>query len=294
MDLETRDPRFRAIVDQDAGIAQIGTGFRFVEGPVWHAGGEFLLFSDIAGDTIRRWTADEGIAVFRAPSNMANGLAFDRHGGLLICEHATSRLVRLAPDGETRVLASHFEGRELNSPNDVVVSRDGAVYFTDPSYGRREFYGIPRPQELPFQGVYRIDPDGELHLLADDFEQPNGLCLSLDERRLFVNDTPRQHIRVFDLTLSRTLANGSLWARTVGAGRGAPDGMKIDVEGNLYCCGPGGIHVFSPDATCLGVLPMPEKASNFAWGGDGLCDLFITASASLYRTRLRIPGTPRP
>ena len=153
--------------------------------------------------------------------------------------------------------------------------------------------GVPRPQELTFQGVYRIEPDGgALTLLVDDFDRPNGLCFSVDERRLFVNDTNRGHIRVFDVRPNGTLTNGRVWAETQGEGKGAPDGMKIDSEGHLYCTGPGGIHVFDPEATCLGVIRVPENAANFTWGDDDLRSLFIAASTSLYRVRVKVPGRP--
>ncbi len=293
MSVEIRHRGFRSVVGGDVDFQRIGTGFLFTEGPLWHPHQEFLLFSDIPGDRIRRWSQGDGVTAFRSPSHMANGLTYDREGRLIACEHATCRVTRTEPDGALTILASRFDGKQLNSPNDVVVRGDGSVYFTDPPYGRVEFYGIPRPQELPFQGVYRIEPDGRtLRLLVDDFDRPNGLCFSLDERRLFVNDTARQHIRVFDVQGDGSLAHGRVWAETVGEGPGAPDGMKIDSEGNLYCCGPGGIHVFDPDATCLGVIRVPEYTANFAWGDGDLRSLFITASTSVYRIRLRVPGRP--
>ena len=180
---------------------------------------------------------------------------------------------------------------ELNSPNDIVVKSDGAIYFTDPTYGRMEYYGVPREPQLGFRAVYRLDPQGgELTLLADDFSQPNGLCFSSDERLMYVNDTERGHIRVFDVRGDGTLAGGRVFAQLIGEGAGAPDGMKIDSNGNLYCCGPGGIHVFDSSANCLGVIRVPKPAANFNWGGDDLRSLFITASASLYRIDVRVPG----
>jgi gluconolactonase len=185
-----------------------------------------------------------------------------------------------------------FCEKELNSPNDVVVKSDGAIYFSDPTYGRAEYYGNPRPLQLDFRGVWRVDPlSHELALLADDFAQPNGLCFSLDERRLFVNDTERRHIRLFDVAGDGTLRNGRVWAETTGAGRGAPDGMKIDSAGNVYCCGPGGIHVFGPDARCLCVIRMPERTANFCFGDEDLRSLYVTASTSVYRLRVATPGT---
>jgi gluconolactonase len=287
---EIRDSRFASVVGPSVTIEKIATGFRFTEGPLWHARDRYLLFSDMPGDHLRRWSAGSGVTTFRKPCGQSNGLAWDREGRLLACEHATSRLTRTEANGAITVLASMHAGKELNSPNDVVVRSDGAVYFTDPTYGRDEGYGNPRPLQLEFRGVYRVAPDGALSLLVDDFGQPNGLCFSLDERQLYVNDTVRQHIRLFDVRSDGTLENGRLWAETRGAGAGAPDGMKMDQAGNLYCCGPGGIHVFASDAACLGVIGMPEYTANFCFGDDDLRSLYVTASTSLYRLRVNIPG----
>lgn len=293
MNVEIRDPRLRDVVGDDAPLEQLGTGFEFTEGPVWHPYEKHLTFSDMPGDTMRRWTAAGGITVFRKPSHMANGNTYDRSGRLLTCEHATSRVVRAEADGSITVIAATYDAKALNSPNDIVVKRDGTIYFTDPTYGRMPYYGLPREQEHDFQGVYKVAPDGSgLTLLVDDFAQPNGLCFSRDERRLFVNDTDRGHIRVFDVGGDGRLSGGSVFAAVVGNGPGAPDGMKIDSAGNLYCCGPGGLHVFSPDAVSLGVIKTPEVVANFTWGGDDMRSLFLTATSSLYRTRSRTPGIP--
>ncbi len=293
MSAEVRDPRFRSVVGGAVELERLATGFMFTEGPLWHPTEKFLLFSDMPGNIIRHYSEAEGVSTFRAPSNMANGLTYDREGRLLACEHATSRVTRTEPDGALTVLASHHDGKELNSPNDIVVARDGAIYFSDPIFGRVEYYGVPREPDLAFRGVYRIDPkSGALKLLVDDFDQPNGLCFSRDETRLFINDTLRQHIRVFDVTADGTLANGRVWAETRGEGEGGPDGMKIDSAGNLFSCGPGGVHVFDPEGVCLGVIRMPEHTANFTWGGDDLRTLYITASSSLYSVRVTVPGRP--
>jgi gluconolactonase len=274
-------------------VEQLGTGYLFTEGPVWHPTGKFLLFSDMPGDHLRRWSATDGVTTFRQPCHKSNGLAYDRQGRLLVCEHATSQVTRTEPDGRSVPLATHYRGQQLNSPNDIVCRSDGGIYFSDPPYGRAKFYGVERSQELPFQGVYRVGPDARSpELLVDDFDRPNGLCFSLDESRLFVNDTARQHIRVFDVTRDGRLRDGRVWAATTGDAPGAPDGMKLDAAGNVYCCGPGGIHVFDPDANLLEVLAVPEYTANFAWGDDDYRSLFITASTSLYRVRRRVPGRP--
>jgi gluconolactonase len=289
--IEVRDPRFDSVVAKSVAVEKLAGGFLFTEGPLWHARDRYLLFSDMPGDHMRKWTAGGGIATFRKPCAQSNGLTWDRQGRLVVCQHATSTLTRTESDGTSVVLASHHQGKELNSPNDVVVKSNGAIYFTDPGYGRLEYYGNPRPQQLDFRGVWRVGADPRAPvLLADDFGQPNGLCFSLDERHLFVNDTERKHIRRFDVTADGALANGRVWAETTGSGKGAPDGMKIDSAGNIYCCGPGGIHVFAPDATCLGVIRLPETAANFCFGDDDLRGLYVTASTSLYRLRLVTPG----
>ena len=290
--VEIRDARFQAVVAASLEFERLVGGCIFTEGPLWHRRDRYLLFSDMPGDHLRRWSANDGISTFRQPCNKSNGLAWDNQGRLIACEHASSSLTRTEADGGITVLASHFGDKQLNSPNDVVVKRDGAIYFSDPSYGRMEHFGVPRPLELDFRGVYRLEPDtGALRLIAQDFAQPNGLCFSLDERRLFVNDTERQHIRVFEVAADGTLANGRVWANTLGEGPGAPDGMKVDSAGNVYCCGPGGIHVLAPDATALGVIQVPEVTANFCWGDDDLRSLFIAASTSIYRIRVNTPGT---
>ncbi|HEU5097856.1 MAG TPA: SMP-30/gluconolactonase/LRE family protein [Roseiflexaceae bacterium] len=291
VELDLRDGRLSGLVGPNPVVRRVATGFAFLEGPVWHASTETLILSDIIGNTLYRWSSRDGVAVFRHPSNMANGNTLDRDGRLLTCEHATSRVTRTDLSGSIEVLASHYHGKELNSPNDIVVASSGAIYFTDPTSGRTARYGVERPQELSFQGVYRIDPDrAALTLLVDDFDKPNGLCFSSDESRLFVNDTDRAHIRVFEVAPDGTLGGGQVWAELAGRGEGVADGMKIDRDGNLYCCGPGGIHVFAPDATCLGVIGFPEKVANFTWGGANRRTLFVTASTSLYTHDMPIPG----
>jgi gluconolactonase len=292
--VEIRDARFKAVVGSEVAFDKVATGFLFTEGPLWHAKEHYLLFSDMPGDHLRKWSAKGGVSTFRKPCNQSNGLAWDAKGRLLACEHSSSTLTRTEADGKITVLASHLEGKELNSPNDLAVHSSGAVYFSDPTYGRNEYYGRPRKTELDFRGVYRVEPESrKLTLLAKDFGQPNGLCFSADERRLFVNDTDKQHIRVFDVKPDGTLANPRVWAETRGEGAGAPDGMKFDVQGNLYCCGPGGIHVFAPDATCLGVIKVPEYTANMCWGDADFRSLYITASTSIYRVRTAIAGRPQ-
>ena len=275
----------------NAAMERLASGFSFIEGPVWHPYEKWLVFSDIPESRMHRRKPSGDIELFREPSHKANGNTLDRQGRLVTCEHATSRVTRAEPNGSTTVLATHHGDKQLNSPNDIVVATGGSLYFTDPGYGRMEFYGVPRPQELSFQGVYRIDGDGaRLTLVADDFVQPNGLCFSLDESRLFVNDTERGHIRVFGVEANGDLNGGAVWAVTEGAEPGAPDGMKIDSRGNLYCTGPAGIHVFDASGDILGVIATPEECANFTFGDEDLKSLYIAASTSLYRLRVRVPG----
>src|SRR6266446_1389009 len=213
--VEIRDPRFTAVVGPKVEFERIATGCLFTEGPLWHPRERYLLWSDMPGDHLRRWSASDGVTTFRKPCAKSNGLTWDRRGRLLACEHATSRVTVTLADGSTQPIATHWNGKELNSPNDIVCAADGGIYFSDPPYGRAEFFGVPRPQELGFQGVFRVGADPRsATLLVDDFDRPNGLCFSLDGRRLFVNDTARQHIRVFDVKGDGTLAGGKVWAET--------------------------------------------------------------------------------
>jgi gluconolactonase len=291
MSVEIRDRAFASVVGKAVEVELLGTGFGFTEGPVWHPREKHLTFSDMPGDQMRRWTAAGGITTFRKPSNMANGNTYDRHGRMLTCEHATSRVTRTETDGSITVLATHFSGKELNSPNDIVVRSDGMIYFTDPTYWRMPYYGVERAVQLEFRGVFRMLPDGsELTPVVQDFDQPNGLCFSPDEQVLFVDDTERGHIRAFQVASDGSISGGEVWAKVTGQGDGAPDGLKVDAEGHVYCTGPGGLHIFAPDARSLGVVRVPEEVANFTWGEDDMLSLFVTASSSLYRLRTRTPG----
>jgi gluconolactonase len=257
-----------------------------------------LLFSDMPGDVRRRWDEEDGVREVANPSNKGNGMTLDAEGRLIVCEHVTSSVVRMHPDGTgsgREILASHYRGKELNSPNDVIVADDGAIYFTDPTYGRMPGFGIERDQELDFQGVYRIPPGGgEPELLIDDFAEPNGLCFSPDESVLYINDTKRAHIRAFDVSPGGTIDNGRVLAEGVGSGdldRGdLADGMKIDERGNVWVTGTGGVLVFAPDGQHLGTVEVPENVGNINWGGPGWNWLFIPATTSLYRLKCKVSG----
>ncbi|MEM7530977.1 MAG: SMP-30/gluconolactonase/LRE family protein [Chloroflexota bacterium] len=293
---EVRDPRFWDVVDVEFDLTKVASGFIFTEGPIWHEGRQELTFSDIPGNTQYRWTEAGGVTTFRTPSHMSNGNTYDRQGNMLSCEHGTSRVSRITLDEDGNeqdytVLATHYNGKELNSPNDIVVNQAGMIYFTDPPYGRSARHGVERTRELDFCGVYRLNPaDGSLTLLVDDFDRPNGLCFSMDETQLLINDTERRHIRVFDVEEDGTLVNDEIFAETVGEGHSKPDGMKIDSDENIYCCGPGGFHIFSSGGSCLGVIQVPEHTTNFCFGDADMQSLYITASTSIYRIRTRVPG----
>jgi gluconolactonase len=297
MAAQAHTPEFLELVAQDAEVEQLGTGYVFTEGPLWHPDG-YLLFSDMPGDTRRRWTEDEGVTEVAKPSNKGNGMTWDLDGRLLVCEHVTSSLVRIDPDGTgsgREVLATHYDGRELNSPNDVVVKSDGTIYFTDPTYGRMPGFGIEREQDLDFQGVYRLPAGGgELELVVDDFAQPNGLCFSADESLLYINDTDRAHIRVFEVQADGKLAGGRVLAEGIGTGDldsgELVDGMKLDERGNLWLTGPKGVWVFSAEGEHLGVLEVPENVGNINWGGPDWDWLFIPASTSMYRVQTKVSG----
>jgi gluconolactonase len=287
------------LVDEGAAVERLATGFKFTEGPIWNAEGGFLLFSDMPGDIRRRWSEADGVSEVMNPANKCNGMVYDAEGRLLVCEHSTSSLVRETADGEREALATHFRGKELNSPNDVITRSDGTIYFSDPWYGRMPVFGVERERELGFQGVYMIPPGGELQLVVgeDEFEMPNGLCFSPDESLLYINDTPNARIRVYDVAADGTLSNGRLLLGDIGDGEvdnGAPDGMKCDERGNVWVTGPGGVWVISPQGEHLGVIEVPEVVGNLAWGGEGWRTLFIPSSTSVYSIETKVASARLP
>ena len=295
MPVEVLSPALLELIDEAAPVEQLCTGFDFVEGPVWNPQEQCLYFSDIPASRRYRWHPSTGATIAREPTNRANGMTCDDAGNLYTCEHNISSVVRESPSGERTVVASHWNGKELNSPNDVVVRSDGSVYFSDPSYGRLAAVGIERPQDLSFQGVYRVSPGGALHLEAGDFGQPNGLCFSPDEKLLYVDDTPRAHIRVFDVAQDGSLSNSRIFAANIGDGElwhGVVDGMKCDERGNIYVTGPRGVWVFSSAGEHLGVIGMPEHIANLNWGGPRWDELYCACHTSIYRTKLKVRGNP--
>ena len=266
----------------------VAEGLEFTEGPVWKAG-VGLVFSDIPAN--RQYCIGESgeRRVFREPSGNSNGLTLDLEGRLVACEHG-GRRVSVERDGTMADLATHYKGKRLNSPNDVVVRSDGFIFFTDPPYGIEE-----REREQPCNGVYVLASDGDLRLLIDDFDRPNGLAFSPDERTLYIADTNRSHVRAFDVSGDGALTNGRIFANmlertredgsTVGT---RPDGMKVDREGRLYVSAMN-VQVYAPDGRLLGAIDAPQWPANCAWGGDG-ADFYITARTAVYRTRMKTTG----
>jgi gluconolactonase len=298
--INVKSEKLRELIDPGVEVERLATGFTFTEGPAWNRQGEFLLFSDMPGDVRRRWSERDGVEEVMRPSNKCNGMVYDSDGNLLVCEHVTSSLVRERPDGTRETIASHYDGKELNSPNDVVTRSDGTIYFSDPSYGRMPVFGLEREQDLSFRGVYRIPAGGgelELVVSEDEFEQPNGLCFSPDESLMYINDTPRGLIRVYDVAPRGALAGGRLFFEGIGSGvieEGVPDGMKCDEGGNIWVTGPGGVWVISPQAEHLGVVAVPEAVGNLAWGGRDWKTLYMPSSTSLYRVATRVASARLP
>jgi gluconolactonase len=286
------------LVDFSKPIERVAKDCVFTEGPIWMPDGS-LLFSDIPADKLRRWHPVEGQSVVRYLNNKGNGMTLDNEGRLVVCEHSTSAVaVALvgAATADRRPIASHWHGKELNSPNDVIVDSEGAVLFTDPTYGRtNDAVGVLRPLRQEIRGVFRIPAGGgELELLVADMVQPNGLCLSRDESVLFVGDTARAHIRAFDMKPNGPLGEGRIFASGVSASEkgddGFVDGMKIDELGNLYVTAPGGIWVYTEDGARIGTIGVPEQVANLNWGDSDWKSLFITANTSVYRVRMNVAG----
>ena len=291
MAIERVSSELERIVPQDRDIVELGRGYQTAEGPVWYREGGYLLFSDLRGNRRMRWAPGEGMSVFHEATNNANGLTRDPQGRLVACEGGTRRVARIEPDGTSTVVASSYLGTRLNRPNDVVARSDGSIYFTDP--------GAPDPAlDLDFSGVYRVSPDlGTITLVVRDLVFPNGLAFSPDESVLYVDDYRRGHIRAFGLLPSGALALATdrVFCELKGERAGDPDGMKLDVEGNIYCTGPGGVWIIDPSGTHLGtILTRSEQTTNCAWGGEDWKTLFITTIEAVFSIRLNIAGLPVP
>ena len=294
------DPRFDALVPAGASIEKLADGFMFVEGPVWIAEESRLLFSDVRDNTIYQWTEADGASIFMQPvfegdmtgrgSVSSNGLTRDADGNLVLAEHGYRQVTRLGDDQSRTVVVDNYEGNQLNSPNDVVFGRDGTLYFTDPSYGLGEAEESPL-RELDFNGIYRLRPGGDLELLYSEQSRPNGIALSPDESTLYVanSDGDQALWMAYDLGADGVSNPRVFYDVTGMEAEGAPDGMKVDASGNLFCTGPGGVWVFAPDGTHLGTIQPDEVPANVGWGDDG-STLYMTARTGLYRIRLATEG----
>lgn len=263
----------------EGAVELVADGFHFTEGPLWLPEG-ILVFSDIPADTIYR--ADK--SVYRKPSGESNGLTLDAQGRLIACEHKNRRVTRTEPDGAITVLADRYDGKRLNSPNDVVVRSDGAVFFTDPPYGLPGGLGGPHA-ELDFSGVYKIAPDGAMRLLVDDFDKPNGLAFSPDETKLYIADTDGNHIRVFEVGEDGALTKGRIFCELP-----VPDGVKVDVEGNVWATAFDGVRVYAPCGELIQTVTFPAPPANCAFGDDDSLTLYVTARAGVYRIRTTVKG----
>ena len=296
------DAALDQIVPAGAKIEKLHGGFAFIEGPIWMREGH-LLFSDIPNNVINKWTPDGKVTVFRnhsgydkddAPKGAfigSNGLTLDKEGRLIICEHGNGRLTRLEKDGKLTILAAKYEGKRLNSPNDVVQKSNGDFYFTDPPYGFVKLDDDPK-KELKFNGVYKLS-GGKLTLLYKELSKPNGILFSPDEKYLYVgNSDPDKKIWMkFEVRKDGTIANGKVFYDvTKETADGLPDGMKIDKNGNLYCTGPGGVWIFSPAGKHLGTIQPPETPANCHWGDKDGKTLYMTARTGLYRIKLNATG----
>ncbi|MEZ5101105.1 MAG: SMP-30/gluconolactonase/LRE family protein [Thermoleophilia bacterium] len=298
MGVLANSPKVYELVASSVQVEQIATGFTFTEGPVWHPSG-YLLFSDMPNDVRRKWSEDGGIVEVTKPANKCNGLTFDDDLNLIVCEHWTSEVARVTLNADGTVarretIASHWGEKELNSPNDVVVKSDGSIWFSDPTYGRMDVFGNPREQDLDFQGVYRIAPDGTLSLLVDDFVQPNGLCFSPDEKTLYINDSGALHLRRFSVNDDGTISGGEVILDQIGRpddfAAGICDGMKCDEQGNIWVTGPGGVWVVDPEGEHLGTVEVPEHTGNLNWGGPNWDVLYVPSSTSVYRFQTKVSG----
>jgi len=290
-DFDVRSDEFREILRPDSKVIRLADGMKFTEGPVWVEKGRYLLFSDIPANQVKRWSQDHGVSTWLEPSHQANGHTLDRQGNLISCEHAARRVTLMTLDGKrkVKVLADRYQGRRLNAPNDVVVKRDGTIWFTDPGYGLD-----PKDAELDKRYVFRLDPrSGGLHPVADDFDRPNGLCFCPEEKKLYIADsgTAIRHVRVFEVTADNRLVNGRVFAVIP---KGVPDGMRMDTDGRLYVTGEEGVYVYAPSGALLGTIRVPEVPANCTFGDQGRHTLFITARTSLYAVTLASTGAQQP
>lgn len=296
---DVRDPRFLDLVIGNAALDELWTGGRWLEGPVWFGDQNQLIFSDIPNNRQLRYIPDQGVTEFRKPAHFANGGTRDLQGRMITCHHGTRSVTRIELDGSLTVLASQYQGKPLNSPNDVVVRSDGTIWFTDPTYGiLSDYEGFKATPEQPAHCVYRLDPqDGSLTAVVRDFTQPNGLAFSPDETKLYVAESGAshdpevgRHIRVFEVQADGTLQGGDIFCTI---DRGIPDGFRLDIAGNLWCSAADGVHCFAPDGVLLGKILVPQVVANLTFGGPRRNRLYITATQSLYGIYLTTTGAGR-
>lgn len=289
--VEIFDGRAEDLVASDAQLEYLASGYSWAEGPVWNFAAGYLTFSDVIGNEMYRYDDTGGVRVYRSPSHHSNGQTIDLNGNLVVCEHQTRRVTRETPDG-IETLADSYDGKMFNSPNDVVAARDDSLIFTDPAYGLDKIEeGGGGERQMPFQGVYRLPPNSsEVEQLVDDFIGPNGLALSPAENILYVVDSERSHIRSFEVGAGWEISGGEVLTEAPSEGDEVPDGMKVDVEGNIYCSGKGGVWIFTPEGGRLAHIRVPETTANLAWGDEDASTLYITADTGLYRIRCRVVG----
>ena len=283
--LESLSPKFLELIDSNAKLETVATGFGFTEGPMWDPSG-FLYVSDETINKIFRVYPNgkkEEVIALGDP----DGNTFDRRHRLIDCASVLRAIIEVTPDGKYKVLADHYEGKRLNSPNDVIVGQDGALYFTDPTLD----LVAGEKQETPFQGVYRLDDNGKVSLLTKDLTQPNGLAFSPDGKKFYVDDSEQRNIRVYDVSADGTLSNGRIFGVEPGGKHdGVPDGIKVDDKGNLFVTGPKGIWVWDANGNHLGTIVMPEQPANLTWGDPQYSTLYITATTSVYRVETKTRG----
>jgi len=295
--VEQMAPELERIVSPSEPIHDLADGFGGAqgpaEGPLWWKEGRYLLFSDIHNNRRMKYEPGKGVSLFQEPTNRANGLTRDLQGRLIAREHDSRRVTRQELDGSVTVVANSFQGRQLNRPNDVVVKSDSAIYFTDPGAAI-----VPEQWDLQYSGVYRVTPDlGTKSLLTETFIQPNGIAFTPDERVLYVNDSRRRHIRAFELLPNGMLAKqtDTVFADLAGSEPGVPDGMKVDVAGNVYCGGSGGLFILNAQGKKLGrVVHGHPATTNIAFGGDDWKTLYFTSRSSLFSVNLKVAGVPVP
>lgn len=282
-ELRAESPKFWELIDRSASLEKVASGFSFTEGPVWDEKGGFLYVSEEDQNRVVRVYPDGKVETVVSIGD-PDGATFDQKHRLIETASVLRAMIVLAPDGKYQVLADKYEGKKLNSPNDVVLGADGALYFTDPTYDLVK----GEKQELPYQGIFRMDDAGNLKLLATDMNQPNGLAFSPDGKRLYVNDSHAREIHVYDF-VGGQMKNGRLFA-TEPPGKGGPDGMKVDVKGNLWVTGPDGVWVFDPDGNHLGTIALIESAANFAWGDADFSTLYFCGRESMYKLKAKVKG----